>query len=151
MRVTTTKQAFTMIELIFVIVILGILGAIAIPKLSATRDDAEVSKMATNMSILISDLGSTFTSQGTLDTWNGSTNVVTNTDATTLTSDTTKVTTPVYFYNGTKQCIKFIATKEGNLTVSAGSDTSDTVCKGIQAKEAKSFKSYVFGGSTIKY
>ena len=35
------KQAFTMIELIFVIIILGILTSIAIPKLNATRDDAE--------------------------------------------------------------------------------------------------------------
>ncbi|MBU0581339.1 MAG: type II secretion system GspH family protein [Candidatus Margulisbacteria bacterium] len=34
------KNAFTMIELIFVIVILGILAAIAIPKLTATRDES---------------------------------------------------------------------------------------------------------------
>ena len=40
------KKAFTMIELIFVIVIIGILSAIAIPKLAATRDDAEVSARA---------------------------------------------------------------------------------------------------------
>ena len=34
------KKAFTMIELIFVIVIIGILSAVAIPKFAATRDDA---------------------------------------------------------------------------------------------------------------
>lgn len=38
------RTAFTMIELVFVIVVLGILAAIAIPKFSATRDDAQVSK-----------------------------------------------------------------------------------------------------------
>ena len=35
-----------MIELIFVIVILGILAAVAIPKLAATRDDARISMIA---------------------------------------------------------------------------------------------------------
>lgn len=34
------RYAFTMIELIFVIVILGILAAFAIPRLSLTREDA---------------------------------------------------------------------------------------------------------------
>ena len=58
MKLQTSKNGFTMIELIFVIVILGILAAVALPKLSATRDDAEVSKMSTNLSTVISDLGS---------------------------------------------------------------------------------------------
>ena len=53
-----------MIELIFVIVILGILAAVAIPKLAATRDDAEITKTATNINTLINDLGSYYTSQG---------------------------------------------------------------------------------------
>ncbi|HEX5710221.1 MAG TPA: prepilin-type N-terminal cleavage/methylation domain-containing protein [Sulfuricurvum sp.] len=38
------RTAFTMIELVFVIVILGILSAIAIPKFAATRDDAQIAK-----------------------------------------------------------------------------------------------------------
>ncbi len=38
------KQAFTMIELIFVVVILGILSAIAIPKFFGVREDAVISK-----------------------------------------------------------------------------------------------------------
>lgn len=38
------KKAFTMIELVFVIVVIGILATIAVPKFAATRDDAEISK-----------------------------------------------------------------------------------------------------------
>ena len=38
------RSAFTMVELVFVIVVIGILSAVAIPKLAATRDDAEVSR-----------------------------------------------------------------------------------------------------------
>ncbi len=40
----TAQKAFTMIELVFVIVIIGILSAIAIPKFAATRDDATITK-----------------------------------------------------------------------------------------------------------
>lgn len=38
------KKAFTMIELIFAIIIIGILASVAIPRLAATRDDAEMTK-----------------------------------------------------------------------------------------------------------
>ena len=44
------KSAFTMIELIFVIVVLGILAAVAIPKFSATRTDAQISKARADIS-----------------------------------------------------------------------------------------------------
>ena len=40
----SSKKAFTMIELMFVIVVIGILSAIAIPKFAATRDDATITK-----------------------------------------------------------------------------------------------------------
>jgi len=38
------QKAFTMIELVFVIVVIGILSAIAIPKFAATRDDAVITR-----------------------------------------------------------------------------------------------------------
>ena len=38
------QSAFTMIELIFVIVILGILASVAIPKFAVSRDDALMAK-----------------------------------------------------------------------------------------------------------
>ena len=60
------KNAFTMIELVFVIVVLGILSSIALPRMSATRDDAETVKLATNVKTLISDLQNYYNSQGCL-------------------------------------------------------------------------------------
>ena len=58
------KKGFTMIELIFVIVILGVLASVAIPRLAATRDDAEVSKAATNLATAISDITAYYTAAG---------------------------------------------------------------------------------------
>ncbi|AKF24224.1 hypothetical protein YH65_01540 [Sulfurovum lithotrophicum] len=55
------RRGFTMIELIFVIVIIGLLAGIAIKKLSATRDDAKLSAVVSNMSICITDAAAHYT------------------------------------------------------------------------------------------
>jgi len=58
------KRGFTMIELIFVIVIIGILAVIAIPKLSATRDDAKIATNLQNLSGCLQDIGAKYTATG---------------------------------------------------------------------------------------
>lgn len=50
------KKGFTMIELIFVIVILGILASVAIPRLASTRSDAEISAATGNIRTILSDI-----------------------------------------------------------------------------------------------
>jgi len=59
-----TRKAFTMIELIFVIVIIGILASVAIPRLVATRDDAKIVKTVSNLKTLLYDSFSFYVSQG---------------------------------------------------------------------------------------
>ena len=61
------KKGFTMIELIFVIVILGILASVAIPRLAATRTDAEISATVANLRTLLNDVASYYTVKGTFD------------------------------------------------------------------------------------
>jgi len=46
------KKAFTMMELVFVIAIIGVLAAIAVPKFAATRDDAFISRARATVSSL---------------------------------------------------------------------------------------------------
>ncbi|MDY6188780.1 MAG: type II secretion system protein [Campylobacter sp.] len=78
------KKAFTMIELIFVIVILGILASVAIPRLAATREDAEISTAVANLRTLVSDAAAYYAVKdgfGTGDTgakWSEFTNVPLN-------------------------------------------------------------------------
>ncbi|WP_420808762.1 type II secretion system protein [Candidatus Campylobacter infans] len=64
-----------MIELIFVIVILGVLASVAIPRLAATRDDAEVAKAATNLTTAVSDITAYYTAKGKFSTPNDFTKI----------------------------------------------------------------------------
>ena len=59
------KKGFTMIELIFVIVILGILASVAVPRLASTREDAEISATVANLRTLVSDASSYYVANGT--------------------------------------------------------------------------------------
>ena len=75
------KKGFTMIELIFVIVILGILASVAIPRLAATREDAQIAAAVANLRTLISDINAYYVVRGTFENgtdgvkWNEITNV----------------------------------------------------------------------------
>ncbi|ASM40474.1 prepilin-type N-terminal cleavage/methylation domain-containing protein [Campylobacter sp. RM12327] len=50
------KKGFSLIELVFVIVILGILAGVAVPRLTATRDDAQIAKLKSDVAAIQSGL-----------------------------------------------------------------------------------------------
>ena len=54
------KNGFTMIELVFVIVILGILAGIGIPKLLISRDDATLAKIRTEVASIRGAISNTY-------------------------------------------------------------------------------------------
>ena len=55
------RAGWTVIELIFIIVVIGRLASIAIPKLAAVRDDAKLSADVSNMAICIRDASAQYT------------------------------------------------------------------------------------------
>ena len=59
------RAGWTFIELILIIVIIGILAAIAIKKLAVTRDDAKLSADVSNMAVCIKDMGNIYTATAT--------------------------------------------------------------------------------------
>ena len=70
------KRAFTMIELIFVIVIIGILAAVAIPKLAGTAGEARKNNILSFMGTLNRTVGPVLWASHLGD--NGSVKLVTN-------------------------------------------------------------------------
>jgi len=153
------KNAFTMIELIFVIVIIGILAAVAIPKLAATRDDAEVSKIVANERVLLQDFQNYYTSQG-----NGMWLSEDITKVTSISLDETSCGNPVtsstdispntfVLCHENVVCVSFATTDEGNLTITEGTVTTDLICEAVKAVPASmaiNNKSYKLGGQKVK-
>ena len=67
-----SKSAFTMIELVFVIVVLGILAGVAVPKLAVTRDDATAAKLRADVASIRSGIAlerSKAMMEGNLTNW----------------------------------------------------------------------------------
>ena len=60
------KKAFTMIEPIFVIAIMGILAAVIISKINATREEAKLAKAMTEIAVAIQDINTYYISEGKL-------------------------------------------------------------------------------------
>lgn len=123
-----------MIELVFVIVILGILAAVAVPKLAATRDDAITAKTAQNIMLGASEIAAYAVSNGNTSTdltvmSNGIASLEKNGDAV-LTDGTATISVGSVADCITVQVVSD-ATDE-NLTITFGTASGDSKCKAMQ-------------------
>ena len=119
-----------MIELIFVIVILGILAAVAIPKLSATRNDAKVSKTAHMIAAAANEIASYAVSKGTIQ--NDLSLMSNSVEALANTGQATLQDKEVWFHMGDEnQCLQFVINDgdlDANLSLTLNELSPDTLC-----------------------
>jgi len=144
------RAGFTMIELIFVIVILGILAAVAIPKLAATRDDANVAKSITDIATAVQDMGAYYTAQGQFGNVADMTNVQ-------FSSEGNLTTNPSYQVGGV-DCVDFNtsanALADGNISVTNNAaGTKTALCKKVQdvVTQKDLNTTHSFGGQKVKW
>lgn len=150
------RSGFTMIELVFVIVILGILAAVAVPKLQGTRDDAKVSASATSIAQLASDIATYYTAKGTLSNTIGD---MTNTKLTTTTALALGTTDGEYNFTldgGTSNCIGLFIPNAGTsfeLKASTTAADASATCTTLKTKLTASgvLKSYTVGGNGVTF
>jgi len=98
------KKAFTIIELIFVIVIIGILIAVAIPKLNSTREDAKSVTIVTNLKHFLNDVASYYLANGEDSTANSKAWTAVTYDKVTDTIDKAISSTVLPSFSGPIRC-----------------------------------------------
>ncbi len=123
-----------MIELIFVIVIIGILAAVAIPKLAATRDDAKISSLANSVANAANEIGAYAIAHGKAESdftlMSNTVNMMINSGDAVQSGSILDIK-----INNTIDCLimEINATAgDSNLTISYGNVGGDSICQGLQ-------------------
>ena len=147
------RKSFTMIELIFVIVILGILAAVAIPKFGATRDDAIISSRMDSVSVAMNEIAGYSIATGKVEN-----------DLSLMSNALTKLKNLNLATMGIKSadiqvgvitdCVTISVLTSGtdeNISIVLGAPGTDIVCLGFQNKMQNSIFSLPIRGQVASF
>lgn len=130
-------KGFTLIEVVFVIVILGILSTVAIPRLMTSRDDAKMAVALAEMGMVVSEISSYYTTTGefsdnTFDMTSVQ-NLVYSTPWDSVTGEGVLTYSTSGIDNTLEPCVLIsLKNQEGNMTVSNITNITSSVCQGLQ-------------------
>ena len=141
-----------MIELLFILVILGILVAVAIPKLAATRTDAEIATKAQSIVVATTEISSYATSQGSIDSdFSNMSNVIesfVNSGEAVLASKRATIQ-----IGNISDCIvmEVVGASDENLSLTFGNANGDTICTALQNLINLDMYPITIQGSSVVY
>ena len=131
------REAFTIIELVFVILIMGILLTVMIPRLMASSDDSRIAVSLSEVGILVSELTTFYTYRAYFSSDLSEMTSVRDANYTTAWNTLSESATLTYFTpknaSGLEPCMQiFIKNQDGNMTISSVIGVHDNVCRGLQ-------------------
>ena len=147
-----------MIELIFVIIILGVLASIAVPRLAATRDDAKISVMSQQIESGLSEILANYTSQGIVKKPHEMSQILNKLINTGHAAVTTNAQIPgsvgqltVYTQNGTggNDASFVFDINQTTLVFKHGSPCVGSICRTLQSRVSEG--NYSIGGSHVVF
>ena len=120
-------SGFSLIELIFAIVVIGIIASVAVPRLLGINTSAKVSTISSDIKATISSLQSYFIVHKKVDTIN---------NAITLNSSVWEIKdTEAIYKENEKECVK-ISVDTTNITITIDPTTGE-ICKELEASGIK--------------
>ena len=150
------KKAFTMIELIFVIVIIGILASVALPRLSATRDDAKVAVLAQAIQSVKIEIASSIIASNKIPTTTSEMKALSNTlnELSNFIVVNNKVINIIDTDDASQIC-KVLTIDNSNiskikLVLTDGAGTS-AICKGLQKLISNNNTGITIAGNIVNY
>jgi general secretion pathway protein G len=156
-RVVLMRDAFTMLELIFVIVILGILASVAIPKLAATRDDAKIVSKTNEIRSILSEISASYFATGKVEALQNMSQVLKQlvlqnkarvTSVNPINNSVGQLT--IYTQNGASEDSAFILDLNGTtLSIKHGVPCSGAICKELQVRVSEG--NYSIGGERVNF